>query len=106
MGQVVIVAYRPKVGKSKELLAAVEKHVRVLREENLATDRAATVLKAKDGTIVEVFEWRSAEAIQAAHTNAAVLAMWDDFWAASDVVPLSDLAEAKALFAEFEAVAF
>ena len=29
-------------------------------------------MRAADGTIVEVFEWRSAEAIQQAHNNPAV----------------------------------
>ena len=37
-------------------MAAVRKHMQVLRAEKLVTDRPAYVMRAKDGTIVEVFE--------------------------------------------------
>ena len=104
MGRVVIVAYKPKAGKSRELEAAVPKHCRVLREEALITDRQPVVMMAVDGTIIEVFEWRSAEAIAAAHVNPRVGALWSAFGAACDYVPLATVAEAKQLFAEFAAI--
>ena len=102
MGRCVIVAYKPKPGKEPELRKAVEKHLAVLRAEGLATDRAPFVMRAADGTILEVFEWRSAEAIQAAHTNPAVQALWGEFGAACDYVPLATLHEASQMFAEFD----
>ncbi len=104
MGRIVIVAYRPKPGKRAELAALVAKHVDILRREGLVTDRPASVMRAKDGTLVEMFEWRSPEAIQGAHTNPAVLALWAEFDAACEFVPLERLAEAKEMFAEFDAV--
>jgi len=60
---------------------------------------------ARDGTIVEVSEWKSQEAIDAAHKNANVLAMWDKFFAICDCVPLNTLDEAKEMFAGFEPIA-
>ena len=105
MTRIVIVAYRPKPGKSQALDAVVAKHLRVLAAEQLVTDRPAWVMRAKDGTVVEVFEWRSAEAIEQAHTNAAVAALWAEFAAVCDYVPLAGLAEAQQMFAEFEASA-
>lgn len=104
MGRFVIVAYVPKPGKDQDLLAAVKKHLAVLSAEGLVTDKPAYVMQAADGTIVEVFEWRSAEAIRAAHTNPAVGALWAEFGAACDIAPLSKLAEAQQMFAEFDAV--
>ena len=104
MGRFVIVAYTPKAGKEQQLLAAVTKHLQVLRAERLVTDRPAHVMRAGDGSIVEVFEWRSAEAIQQAHGNPAVQALWAEFGAACDYVPLTRLAEAHQMFAEFDAV--
>jgi quinol monooxygenase YgiN len=104
MGRFVIVAYIPKPGKDQQLLAAVRKHLQVLQAEQLVTDRPAYVMRAGDGTIVEVFEWRSAEAIQQAHGNSAVQALWGEFGAACDYTPLASLTEAQQLFAEFEAV--
>ncbi len=104
MGRFVIVAYAPKPGMGAALELAIEKHLRVLREEGLVTERSASVMRAADGTILEVFEWRSAEAIREAHGNPAVQALWGEFGAACDYRPLSTIAEAQQLFAEFESV--
>ena len=101
-GVICIVAYRPKPGKGEELLQLVRNRVPTLRKEGLATDRTSAIMRAKDGTIVEVSEWKSQEAIDAAHKNPTVLAMWERFFAICDCVPLNTLAEAKDMFAGFE----
>jgi quinol monooxygenase YgiN len=104
MGRFVIVAYTPKPGKGQQLLVAVQKHLQVLKAEQLVTDKPACVMRAADGAIVEVFEWRSAEAIQSAHSNPAVQALWEEFGAVCDYTPLATLKESRAMFAEFDAV--
>ena len=58
MGDMVIVAYRPKPGKEEELLALTRGHVPELRRLGLATDRTTLAMRSKDGIIVEVFEWQ------------------------------------------------
>ncbi len=103
-GVIVIVAYRPKPGKEKELLELVRSRVPTLQKENLVTDREPTIMRARDGTIIEVSEWKSHEAIDAAHKNPNVLAMWNKFFAICDCVPLKNLAEAKEMFAGFEPI--
>ena len=103
-GIVVIVAYRPKPGKENELVDLVRSRVPTLRKENLVTDRAPTIMRSRDGTIIEVSEWKSQEAIDAAHKNPNVLAMWNKFFAVCDCVPLKSLAEADDLFAGFEPI--
>ncbi len=103
-GVVVIVAYRPKPGKENELVDLVRGRVPTLRKEGLVTDRPPTIMRASDGTIIEVSEWKSREAIDAAHKNPNVLAMWNKFFALCDCVPLKSLAEAEEMFAGFEPV--
>jgi quinol monooxygenase YgiN len=103
-GVIVIVAYRPKPGKEKELLELVRNRVPTLRNEDLVTDRAPTIMRTRNGTIVEVSEWKSQEAIDAAHKNPNVLAMWNKFFATCDCVPLQTLAEAEEMFAGFEPI--
>jgi len=103
-GVCVIVAYRPKSGKRDELLELVRSRVPTLRKEGLVSDRAPTIMRARDGTIIEVSEWKSPEAIDAAHRNPNVLAMWEKFFALCDCVPLNTLAEAGEMFAGFEPV--
>jgi quinol monooxygenase YgiN len=103
-GVCVIVAYRPKPGKRDELLELVRNRVPTLRKEGLVSNRAPAIMRARDGTIVEVSEWKSREAIDAAHKNPNVLAMWENFFALCDCVPLNTLAEAAEMFAGFEPV--
>jgi hypothetical protein len=68
---IVIAAYKPKPGKEADLLQLTREHVPLLRAEGLVTDRPVTACQAKDGTIVEVFEW-VAGGMERAHTNPAV----------------------------------
>jgi quinol monooxygenase YgiN len=101
-GVIVIVAYRPKPGKEKELIELVRNRVPTLRKEDLVTDRAPIIMRARDGTIIEVSEWKSQKAIDAAHKNPNVHAMWNKFFALCDCLPLKTLAEAEEMFAGFE----
>jgi len=105
MGRFVIAAYRPKEGRAQQLLAAVRAHAGVLRAEGLISDRPAHVMRAADGTVVEVFEWLSTAAIERAHSNPAVQALWAEFGAACDYVPIATVPEAQQIFSEFEALA-
>jgi quinol monooxygenase YgiN len=106
MGRFVIVAYRPKPGKEHELAAAVQKHLHVLRAEELVTEQPPSVMRASDGTLLEVFEWRSSDAIVRAHHNPAIQALWGEFAEVCEYVPLASVHEAGQMFAEFEAVSF
>jgi quinol monooxygenase YgiN len=104
-GVVVIVAYRPKPGKENELIDIVRSRVPTLRKEGLVSDRVPTIMRSRDGTIIEVSEWKSREAIDTAHKNPNVLAMWNKFFAICDCIPLNTLAEANEMFAGFEPIA-
>ena len=101
MGRFVIAAFKPKSEMQTQLAAVVEKHWRVLKTEELVTDRPRYAMQASDGTIIEVFEWRSSEAIEQAHHNPAVLALWAEFEAVCDYVPIAALPESLHPFSEF-----
>ena len=103
-GVIVIVAYRPKPGKESETLDLVRSRVPTLRKEALVTDRAPIIMRARDGTMIEVSEWKSKEAIDAAHKNQNVLAMWNRFFAVCDCIPLNTLPESAEMFAGFEPI--
>ena len=103
-GNIVIVAYKPKPGKEADLLQLTREHVPLLRAEGLATDRPVIACQAKDGTIVEVFEW-AAGGPERAHTNPAVHQLWGRYAAACDYVPLTSLPESSTMFASFTPLA-
>jgi hypothetical protein len=104
MGVLSIVAYRPLPGKDQQLLELTKQHLPVLHREGLATDRPSCVMRAKDGTIVEVFEWKSKEALAAAHENSAVQELWKRYQGTCEYIPLASLKEAHDIFAEFEPI--
>lgn len=104
MGVLSIACYRPKPGKEGDLEQLTREHVAILRDQRLVTDRKPILGRAKDGTIVEVFEWRSQEAIDSAHGNAEVLKLWGRYSEACDYVKLADVAESRDLFASLEPI--
>lgn len=104
MGRFVIVAYKPKTGKEQRLVEIVKKHIEILRVEQLVTSKPAYIMKAADGTIVEVFEWLSAKAIEQAHENPSIKALWEEFNDVCEYLPLTKVPEAHQIFAEFEAI--
>lgn len=103
MGDLVIVAYRPKPGKVGELLALSRAHVPILRELGLATDRTPIIAQAADGTVVEIFEWKDG-AIATAHEVPEVQAMWGRYAEVCDYIPMADLPEATEVFSQFAPV--
>ncbi len=104
MGRMVIALFRPKPGKDADLMACMRDHLPVLRTQGLATGRPSTILRAADGTLLEIFEWVSQAAIDDAHANPAVLALWERYAACCEYVTLNDISEAKSLFPGFELV--
>jgi len=63
MGSISVACYKPRAGCEEALLELVRNHLPPLRSEGLVTERPSIVMRTADGTIVEVFEWVSQEAI-------------------------------------------
>jgi hypothetical protein len=101
MSRIVIACYRPKAGQHAALRNLIRDHVSTLRAIGLATDRAPITMEGADGTILEVFEWVSADAIQAAHSHPVVLKMWEQYRAVCDYVPVAQVPEASQMFSNF-----
>jgi len=104
MGSISIACYKPRTGCEQVLLELVRNHLTPLRGEGLVTERAPIVMRAADGTIVEVFEWVSKEAIARAHENPVVLDLWKKFEAACWYETPSNLAEFQNMFSNFEPI--
>lgn len=97
-----IASYKPKAGKEKELLELVKRHLPILKNLELATDRANYIATAKDGTVIEVFEWSSTNAIRAAHDHPAVSDIWEKMTLIADFLPMASLEELQRPFPGFE----
>ena len=100
-GRIVIVAYKPLKGKEDALRQLMREHLPALKKQNLVTDRDSILMETKDGTIIEVFEWKSKAAIEQAHTNAEVQKMWKKYSEVCEYIPIGKVEEAGNLFADF-----
>jgi hypothetical protein len=98
----VVACYKPRPGCEAALGELVGNHLPPLRAEGLVTERAPIVMRAADGTIVEVFEWVSQEAIAGAHTNPVVQDLWKQFEAVCWYETPSNVAEFQNMFSHFE----
>jgi hypothetical protein len=101
-GNVVIATYRPKAGKDAELETLVRGHVARLRSWGFATERQPVILRSKDGTLVEIFEWVSQEAVQQAHHHPEVHKMWAEFEELCTCESLRSVEETSEMFPHFE----
>lgn len=104
MGSITVACYRPKPGCEDALLALIRGRLPLLRRLGLSTDRPSILMRAADGTFIEISEWLSQEAIAAAHENPTVLAMWKRFEAVCTYQKPADIAEFRQLFAHFQPI--
>ena len=101
MGRVVIVGYRARPGKQQQLEQLMKIHFSTLSAQGLVTDRAPITMQSRDGTIVEVFEWKSKQAIEEAHNNPVVQEMWGKYFEVCEFIPAGQIEEFSETFSEF-----
>lgn len=104
MGHLVIACYRPKPGKTDELLECIHDHMPVLKRQGFVTERQPVIMKARDGSIAEIFEWKSEEAAERAHNNSAVLELWKRFSQCCEYITPADITECHQPFSPFEPI--
>jgi len=101
MGKIVIGSYKPKPGKEKILDRLVQNHVKVLRNQGFATSRQPMIMKAADGTVIEIFEWVSKAAIEEAKKNKDVIEYWNRYLDVCDIIPVNEVIEMNIPYSEF-----
>src|SRR5687768_1877614 len=94
-------SYKAKQGQEATLVELVKIHLPKLRELGLATERHNYVAKSSDGRIIEVFEWASDNAVNAAHQHPAISDIWEKMTLIADFLPMNSLPEGSAPFASF-----
>jgi hypothetical protein len=104
MGSISVACYKPKTGCEAALAELVREHLPPLRAEGLVTDRVPVVMRTADGTIVEIFEWVSQEAIAGAHSNPVVLGLWKKFEAVCTYETPASISEFQNMFGHFQPI--
>jgi hypothetical protein len=99
--QIVIALYRPHAGQADALAELARRHLPLLRTLGLVTDRPGVLCRAGDGTLLEIFEWASADGSARAHDEPEVARLWEAMGAIADFPNLADLPEAGQRFPHF-----
>lgn len=100
---IVIALYKPRKGQQDALDALVRGHEPALREAGLVTDRPFVRMRSEaDGTILEIFEWTSSEAAQAAHAHETVGPLWEAMGEVATFVVPAELQESTRTFPHFQ----
>lgn len=102
--RIVIAIYRPHEGQDAALRALVAQHVPALRRLDLITERATILARSSGGAYLEIFEWVSDEAAEAAHDHPDIARIWEAMAQIADFQPLSALPEAAGAFTHFTPV--
>jgi len=102
--RVVFALYRPHDGKDEELRSLIEQHIPTLRRLELITDRESILIKSKNNTYLEIFEWKTEQSAQLAHQHPELAKVWEAMGKIADLPTLESLEETKARFPHFEPV--
>ena len=73
MKKLAFAMYKPREGKAEELMDILKVHIPTLKEYDLITDKEPFTVLSENGTVIEIFEWASPEAIDLAHEHPAIL---------------------------------
>ncbi|WP_127498783.1 hypothetical protein [Paenibacillus glycanilyticus] len=98
---IAIALYRPHAGKEQELHEIVREHGPALKREGLITELPLLQLEAEDGTVIEIFEWKSEEAKRQAHSSPVIWPIWERMMAVAEMTGLGSLKEAAQPFPNF-----
>jgi hypothetical protein len=98
-------AYRPRSGKSEELLEFFAEELATLRRQGHVTDRRAPVVCTERGELLVVLEWSSEHAVGDAHEDAEVLALWERKQQLAEYISPAELAGSDVPFARWTVVA-
>ncbi len=104
MGRVFLIIYRPHKGKEQELLSTLKSGYAPLLAGGYVTDRPPILMKAKNGNLLMIFEWKEKESREKAQVDPAIQEQWKRVSKLSEFEKPDSLIEFQDVFPEFEAI--
>ena len=102
--EIVFAIYKPHKNKENELKELISKHVPILKSNNLITDRKPILVQSNNGIYIEIFEWKSNDAVEEAHENPEVKKLWDEMEKVCDFTNLESIEEVREYFPQFKPI--
>jgi len=95
-------AYRPRPGRSGEVLPHFRHEVATLRARGYITDRAAPICLTDRGEYLVITEWATAISVDEAHDDEVVLDVWARKEKVVDYIAPSDLDKSTIPFVSYD----
>lgn len=76
MSKIAIIVFKPRKDKDQELIELMLENIPILRKLGLVTYREQIIAKAKDGSIVQIFEWVDEDSYERAQALPLVQEIW------------------------------
>ena len=102
--KIVFAIYKPHQDKGNELKKLILKHVPRLKSNKLITNREPLLVKSKNGIYIEIFEWKSTDAVEEAHENPEIQKLWDEIEKVCDFTNLESIEEVREYFPQFKPI--
>ena len=101
--EIVFALYKPHQNKENELKMLILKHVPILKSNKLI-ERNPVLVQSKNGIYIEIFEWKSNDAVEEAHENHEVQKLWDKMEKVCDFTNLESIEEVREYFPQFKPI--
>ena len=95
-------AYRPRPGRSDEVLPHLRHEVATLRARGHITNRPAPICLTGRGEYLVITEWATPSSVDEAHEDDVVLEVWARKEELVDYIALSDLDKSAVPFASYD----
>ena len=68
--EIVFALYKPHQNKENELKNLILKHIPILKSNKLITNREPILVQSKNGIYIEIFKWKSNNAVEEAPSTS------------------------------------
>ncbi len=75
--EIIFDIYKPHTNKGNKLKKLLSNHIPILKSNKLITNREPVLVQSKNGIYIEIFEWKSNDAIEEAHENPEIQKLWN-----------------------------
>ena len=99
--KIVFAIYKPHQNKGNELKKLILKHIPILKSNKLITNREPLLVQSKNGIYIEIFGWKSNDAVDEAHKNPEIQKLWDEMKKVCNYTNLESIDEVKEYFPQF-----
>ena len=102
--EIIFALYKPHQNKENELKNLILKHIPILKSNKLITNREPILVQSKNDIYIEIFEWKSNNAVEEAHENPEVQKLWNEMKKICDFTNLESIEEVRKYFPQFKLI--